>query len=353
MQTQTSTTKTQTPQATPEPAPVLQPRRLTEMGTPCSPAWDADWIATIEATEIERGKRICGARTLSGKPCLLDPNHENGRCRYHGGFNLTGAQPGNRNAVIHGLYSRCIQTCGPHCPMWDSCPCSGDDVRKLDPKDRPHCPYETAHYETAVTDNLARMNVPVDADPRRRHSAYELAMVQVMVMRAASAMAVNDLLDVRVNNKQSDHAATKKVGAYTEAFLRLSSEFRRLYALFKKENPGFPTFEARKEQNRRAHHDTSLLEEDRAQLDPNYTSLGWNANEKLKSAISLMSQRSMDSARKYVTQARDLDPAYTDAALDPASPLYIPEMARLADAPQSTAALAERGAAHNAKAANG
>ena len=32
--------------------------------------------ATVEATEIERGKRICGARTLSGKPCLLDPNHE-------------------------------------------------------------------------------------------------------------------------------------------------------------------------------------------------------------------------------------------------------------------------------------
>ena len=108
----------------------IEPRR-TDLGSPCSPAWDAAWVGVVNAAEQELGRRICGARTMAGTPCTLEPNHENGRCRFHGGFDLTGAPKGNRNAVLHGLYSRRLQVCGSHCPQWTTCPLSGEDVERL------------------------------------------------------------------------------------------------------------------------------------------------------------------------------------------------------------------------------
>ncbi len=94
----------------------------TPRGTPRAKCWSDDWIATVDAKESLYGRRICGARLMSGTPCTLTSNHPSGRCRFHGGFDLTGAPEGNRNAVIHGLYSRRLMPCGPHCPVWQSCP---------------------------------------------------------------------------------------------------------------------------------------------------------------------------------------------------------------------------------------
>ena len=108
--------------------------RRTQLGTPCSPVWDDEHIARVEEAELRLNRRVCGARTMAGTPCTVEANHDNGRCRFHGGFNLTGAQPGNRNAVIHGLYSRAIQVCGEQCPMWKTCPCAGPDIAKLEPR---------------------------------------------------------------------------------------------------------------------------------------------------------------------------------------------------------------------------
>ena len=104
------------------------PTRSTTRGTPCARSWPDEWVAEVEATESRLGRRICGARTLSGTPCLLSSDHASGRCRFHGGFALTGAPKGNRNAVLHGLYSRRLQVCGPHCAQWETCPLAGEDV---------------------------------------------------------------------------------------------------------------------------------------------------------------------------------------------------------------------------------
>lgn len=84
----------------------LVPPDTTPFGTPRASSWSNDWIATVEAKESSFGRRICGARLLSGTPCTLGSSHSSGRCRFHGGFDVTGAPEGNRNAVIHGLYSR-------------------------------------------------------------------------------------------------------------------------------------------------------------------------------------------------------------------------------------------------------
>ena len=94
----------------------------TPHGSPCSRTWTSDWVAVVEAREESLERRICGARLMSGNPCTLVSTHPSGRCRYHGGFDLTGAPEGNRNAVLHNLYSRRLMPCGPHCPIWQSCP---------------------------------------------------------------------------------------------------------------------------------------------------------------------------------------------------------------------------------------
>ena len=99
--------------------------RTTARGTPCARGWDEEWIEVVERREADLGRRICGARTIGGTPCTLPSDHASGRCRHHGGFPLTGAPAGNRNGVIHDLYSRRLMVCGTHCPAWQTCPMGG------------------------------------------------------------------------------------------------------------------------------------------------------------------------------------------------------------------------------------
>ncbi len=48
----------------------------------------------------------CGAKTRSGRPCLGLIVRGKKRCRMHGGARGSGAQPGNKNRLQHGQYSR-------------------------------------------------------------------------------------------------------------------------------------------------------------------------------------------------------------------------------------------------------
>ena len=48
----------------------------------------------------------CGAKTRSGSPCKSPAVSGKARCRMHGGAAGSGGQPGNRNALKHGRYSR-------------------------------------------------------------------------------------------------------------------------------------------------------------------------------------------------------------------------------------------------------
>ncbi|MBM3289181.1 MAG: hypothetical protein FJY92_03435, partial [Candidatus Hydrogenedentes bacterium] len=116
--------------------------------------------------------------------------------------------------MVHGLYSRGIQVCGEQCPLWRTCPCAGADVAKLPGPERPRCPYEVAAFNAAVTDAVAglaaragkeardpcapgaEMVGPVvgAAQPMEQHAACELAMMRVLVMRAASALAMKPMV---------------------------------------------------------------------------------------------------------------------------------------------------------------
>ena len=131
---------------------------VTKLGTPCSPQWTDSWVAKVEAVEKQMGRRICGAHSPAWTPCKLSSTHKNGRCRFHGGAEGIGAPNGNRNALIHGLYSRRLQRCGMQCPVWQWCPMSGKDVLALDPKERPNCVYEEQEYN-ALTFFLGKKKV--------------------------------------------------------------------------------------------------------------------------------------------------------------------------------------------------
>ncbi len=130
----------------------------TELGTPLSPKWDAEWVAAVEGVEKGLGRRVCGAHSPAWTPCKLGSEHPSGRCRYHGGHSSIGAPLGNRNAMIHGLYSRRLQQCGEHCPLWQTCPMPNKDIEALPHKERPFCPYEKEEYD-AVTSSLGTGNV--------------------------------------------------------------------------------------------------------------------------------------------------------------------------------------------------
>ena len=47
----------------------------------------------------------CGARNRHGTPCRSPAVKGRARCRFHGGAEGIGGQPGNRNAWKHGRYT--------------------------------------------------------------------------------------------------------------------------------------------------------------------------------------------------------------------------------------------------------
>lgn len=218
--------------------------RLTALGTPCAASWDADWVAQVEAAEKRLGHAICGARMPSGKPCELAPNHTNGRCRFHGGFALTGAQPGNRNAILHGLYSRRLRVCSKSCTRAHFCPCAGPDVDKLPPTDRPTCPYEQTQYNAAFTDAMDRISRNPNHDALDTHTAHNLALMMVIMDRAAVGMRNSPMGDV--------------TGPYLDAFVKVSREYQRLAAMLKAPKPIEPDLHDFAEHVARSKADTDL-----------------------------------------------------------------------------------------------
>ncbi|MCC6796551.1 MAG: hypothetical protein IT366_15630 [Candidatus Hydrogenedentes bacterium] len=168
----------------------------TTLGTPCARTWSADWIATINAKESELNHRICGARLYDATPCTNTSNHPSGRCPHHGGFDLTGAPPGNRNHTIHGLYSRRLRSCTKRCPHWQTCPLANaqsttpspsiSSIPSIPPNPDLTCPYQLVEYNTVLTDALAIAESQPHPNPMAIHLAHNVALLQVLISNAAT-----------------------------------------------------------------------------------------------------------------------------------------------------------------------
>ncbi len=285
----------------------------TTLGSPCSPAWDQAWIDTVDQAEQTAGHRLCGARTLDGTPCTLEPNHENGRCRYHGGFDLTGAQPGNRNAVIHGLYARGIQRCGEHCPQWAACPLPNmpgepNGLNQLPPHKRPACPYESTQFQTALADLLATL--PAGSGSHLPHLVHQVALLQVMTQRAAAAMAVNPLVESTHVESGNYNMDTAKPAAALTAYTRLAAEHRRAVNLLHKtvehqSRYPFPGF-SDAELHRRA-IDTQLTPEAHEQRCPNIDQRANRAWDLISDAEAELEKRESEHQHLKNWEAMDLE----------------------------------------------
>lgn len=278
------------------------PPRTTPRGTPCAVSWDAAWVAQVAAREQALDRRVCGARTVGGTPCPLPSDHASGRCRHHGGFTLTGAPADNRNAVVHGLYSRRLMICGSHCPAWQSCPLGGGSAfsvenggpsqrdagdsflsfpRKREPldessspveggvpafagmtsaerparqhaprpvsygqyllklplADRPQCTYEVAEYNAVVTDVMKRACANAD-NAFGLHLAHQIALITVMVSRAARALAIKPFTEKMEQSAENYYMSVDKPSAALVAFEKLSRELRRWIAMLEQHYGG-------------------------------------------------------------------------------------------------------------------
>jgi uncharacterized protein YjcR len=59
-------------------------------------------------TEPMRESVRCGAHTRKGTPCQAPAVRGRNRCRMHGGAKRSGAPPGNKNALKHGMYTKAV-----------------------------------------------------------------------------------------------------------------------------------------------------------------------------------------------------------------------------------------------------
>ena len=220
-------------------------KNKTKLGTPCSGKWDSEWIGLVDRCEAALGHRCCGAHAPDNLPCEVLSDHKNGRCRFHGGAIGIGAPKDNTNARIHGLYSRRLQTCGEHCPMWKTCPMAGEDIAKLAATKRPLCAYEQTEHDLLTeleveSEPLGRWEYE-DESPKDPHPLLpeltslreNLKTLQIMITRAAGALKLGLTQVTSVTGKDYSMDSTKPSAAL-QAYQILSREHRQTTTLYEK-----------------------------------------------------------------------------------------------------------------------
>ena len=211
-------------------------------GTPCR-------VPNRKEGTSERWLCCCGAHANDLEACELEASHENGRCRFHGGFLGTGAQKGNANARIHGLYSRRIQQCGTHCPHWTNCPFAGDDVEKVRNSIRPKCVYEEreltalrqldtqAHEQHVPLQERSLKDLEEKPYPMRAQLIglrENLHMLQIMATRAAAALSTETLKTESIQQSDKYYSTHEKPSALLQAHQILTREHRLTLSLYDK-----------------------------------------------------------------------------------------------------------------------
>ena len=317
-----------TPESATAPAPdpppenssfILHPSSL--LGTPRAKSWDDAWLETVNAAETRIGRRICGARTIAGKPCEFGSTHHTGRCRFHGGFDLTGAPPGNRHAYIHGLYSRRLKTCGDHCPQWATCPMVQPDVETIPLAERPVCPYEEAQYNCALADALDLSCCVGKMHPFAIHVAHNIAILQVMLGRATTEMRNTTL--VAETHAQSDKYtfSHEQVRPHITAMSRIGSELRKYIALLSQSAPrdaDWHFYQQRRRYCRESEPGPNPEQFDYVPPDQKEAAqqraqnAKWKARKALTRAVILANDNKTTEAIEQWRQASQADPTFTD-----------------------------------------
>jgi hypothetical protein len=92
--------------------------------------------------------------------------------------------------------------------------------------ERPVCPYEQTEYNAFVTDAAAKSDATPDPDPLDLHMVHTLALLQVMMNRAAAALSVNPLTETTLASTGEYRLESVKLNTLLQAFLRIGREYR-------------------------------------------------------------------------------------------------------------------------------
>jgi hypothetical protein len=113
--------------------------------------------------------------------------------------------------------------------MWKDCPVASEEVLKIPQNNRPMCPYEAQQFEAALGAVEERMAEMPAHDALDGQFGEHVALLQVMVTRAAHALSACGFTDVVKTQKDEIGASTSqvKLPSALQAFMRLSTEYRR------------------------------------------------------------------------------------------------------------------------------
>jgi len=88
------------------------------------------------------------------------------------------------------------------------------------------CPYEQAEYNAVLNDALARAEQKPVPDPLDLHQAHTMALVQVMMSRAAAALRAERLVEAIQATGKNYRMESPRVSPYLDAFTRMTREYR-------------------------------------------------------------------------------------------------------------------------------
>ena len=88
------------------------------------------------------------------------------------------------------------------------------------------CPYEQAEYNAVFNDALARAEQKPTPDPLDLHQAHTLALLHVMMGRAAAALRAQPLIEAIRATGNNYRMESPRVSPYLEAFMRIAREYR-------------------------------------------------------------------------------------------------------------------------------
>jgi len=105
--------------------------------------------------------------------------------------------------------------------MWKACPFAEEDLLEIPLSNRPNCVYEQTEYDRVV-EHYAGQGDAVDV-----HLAHTVALLQVMVSRAASALSIEGFTETTRATGAQYSMESSKMSAALQAFLRLAREHRQ------------------------------------------------------------------------------------------------------------------------------
>ena len=126
------------------------------------------------------------------------------------------------------------------------------------------CPYEQAEYNAVFNDALASAERKHGPDPLDLHHAHTVALLHVMMSRAAAALRAYPLVDaIRATGKHY-RMESSRVSPCLDAFIRIAREYRALLRLLEpaprsaRDAAERPPVDALARNAARTQHDTDL-----------------------------------------------------------------------------------------------